>query len=1079
MSAFFTKQIRSALLGFFALILASCGGGGGSSGPVPTPLPSVTAGIEVTPTSVELSAIKDIDTSGAQKTLTIQIIKPEVAFVAAGYPPGVADATWLRTTPLIGTPPVFILGLSVDDPNLDAGTYSTTIRIATADKDQKLLGYVDVPVKYTLTKQLAALQKEITFDYVLGSPNAPYAQGLDLYGKGIAWTAKASEPWVTLNLTSGTAPSQIAVGFNPSGLSQGSYSATVTFTPTDGSPPFVLKVSLNVRASTLNASAYGGLNFTSILGGVQNTNSAVSLNTTGSPLTWTAKADQPWISLSPASGTATSAYSYPASSVINVAVNSAGLGVGQYNGVIKITDQNGGEQIQPVTFVIRSPELVNNYYSPLSFESVVGGPSPAPASIPIASDGNPINWTAATNQSWIKLGTTSGTTPTQLSVAVDPAGLTQGSYSGAITVSNQNGGAISIQVGYTIKAPALLVGPQYYGNQLNFYGVNGATFPPQNLDVKTNNGRPATWTAVSNAAWLKINKSAGSTPDVIEVSVDPTSVSLPSGEYTSSITLSGVIDGQAASAVVNVTLSLRKPFVTVTPAQITLGGPAGHDRTPQPIYLGAEIGKAVNWKVVASDAWIKPDKTTFAGGQNLYGDPPALSVSADAGALAKGKYTGRLTFTATVNGDTLVQEVPVSISIDSHRIQVAENGVALTKTPGLSQLSRSVKIMENFGGIAKWAASSDQAWLSVTASGTTADAILMTANAAGLAQDQIHYATVSVSSPDALIENAEKIRVGFWVGSTALASTMQINSAFTEIEADPVRPYVYAHNGVSDISVFHNYTGAEIAKIKSVAPLLGDMQVSSDGATLYVVDKTNLQIVPINLETQTSAAGWPLGPSVSYQVIERRLEFVRVNGLGVVIAGDGLAYNAQSGAKLLQTAGGWSGHNLAIARDVSVLYSGSPDYPFDAIVRTVFDYDYTNNIFYANRSATAGYVSNNISLDLAARPDGSKLYYAGQFSVGFLQFNGIDLSSAGSLPSDGPTRNIMVAQDGRVYGSAYSPGFPKDVWVYDTKGFAVTSLRIAGPTKSVLSRQLIQSGDGLLLIALTDDPTLQIIPINF
>lgn len=62
------------------------------------------------------------------------------------------------------------------------------------------------------------------------------------------WAATASQPWVTLSQTSGSAPSSTNVGVNPSGLAPGAYSANITITATSAAnSPQTVPVSLSVN----------------------------------------------------------------------------------------------------------------------------------------------------------------------------------------------------------------------------------------------------------------------------------------------------------------------------------------------------------------------------------------------------------------------------------------------------------------------------------------------------------------------------------------------------------------------------------------------------------------------------------------------------------------------------------------------------------------------------------------------------------------------------------------------------------------------------------------------------------------
>jgi len=74
--------------------------------------------------------------------------------------------------------------------------------------------------------------------------------------------------------------------------------------------------------------------------------------------------------------------------------------------------------------------------STLSFVWQLNTPAPPAKSFTISNTGGgTLSWAASTNQSWLSVSPTSGTGPASVTVSVNTAGLTAGSYSTAITVS--------------------------------------------------------------------------------------------------------------------------------------------------------------------------------------------------------------------------------------------------------------------------------------------------------------------------------------------------------------------------------------------------------------------------------------------------------------------------------------------------------------------------------------------------------------------------------------------------------------------------------------------------------------------
>jgi hypothetical protein len=71
-----------------------------------------------------------------------------------------------------------------------------------------------------------------------------------------------------------------------------------------------------------------------------------------------------------------------------------------------------------------------------SFTATAGGSNPANQSMGITNTGaGTLNWTASDNATWLAVSPTSGTAPSAVTVSVNIAGLTPGTYNGTITIT--------------------------------------------------------------------------------------------------------------------------------------------------------------------------------------------------------------------------------------------------------------------------------------------------------------------------------------------------------------------------------------------------------------------------------------------------------------------------------------------------------------------------------------------------------------------------------------------------------------------------------------------------------------------
>jgi len=156
-------------------------------------------------------------------------------------------------------------------------------------------------------------------------------------------------------------------------------------------------------------------------------------NTGGGTLSWAASTNQSWLSVSPTSGTGTAGPT--------VTINTAGLTAQTYSGTVTVaaTGATNTPQTVGVTLTVtaptQSPTIGLNPTS-LSFNWQQNSPAPQAQSFTISNTGGgTLSWAASTNQSWLSVSPTSGTGPASVTVSVNTAGLTAGSYSTAITVS--------------------------------------------------------------------------------------------------------------------------------------------------------------------------------------------------------------------------------------------------------------------------------------------------------------------------------------------------------------------------------------------------------------------------------------------------------------------------------------------------------------------------------------------------------------------------------------------------------------------------------------------------------------------
>ncbi len=469
------------------------------------------------------------------------------------------------------------------------------------------------------------------------------------------------------------------------------------------------------------------------------------------------------------------------------------------------------------------------------------------------------------------------------------------------------------------------------------------------------------------------------------------------------------------------------------------------------------LGDEISWTASSNESWVQLESPNGAA-------PCTLSVGVDPSLLTSGIHTAAVTFTDSSNGDTVI--LSIELHIEPHKLFVADNGIAFSSMPGVSRLTRSVTVNENAGISTPWTAVSSQSWLTVTPGGDTGDDLLLIADPDSLSSDTIHYATVAVSSSDVTIENSEVIRVGFWVGSTGPNAHDILSLDYTEITADPIRPYVYMHNGGTDIDVYNVHTANYATTISNVGTQLLDMEVSTDGSTLFVADPVNTDIVPVDLDTYAVGTAWDASGA-------DWLAYGRVDNKDLVFTSNGVVFDVDTGTALPNNFTSSIG-TVNVSQNGEKLGILTGFYPARFKCYRM-DYSELGDGKLTMLSLGSVDTGGSVPYDIALTQDGTLAYVASGNLDDFLGFDLETMSQVQTLPAGGRPNNAEVNEDDLLYGGAASRTGPLDVWIYDRTGVLQNSYYLSEAVNYIRDRQLVVSGDGVRMIVSTDDPTIQML----
>ena len=484
---------------------------------------------------------------------------------------------WLTLDPASGGSLPAQSTIVVDPTALTAGTYTGTITITTPGGTQSVTVTLGVSTGAVLNSQPGS----VIFEYqtaggtppgqsiFFSTPDINANSTLDLTG-----TVTANAPWISVS----TFQKSIQVFVDPSGLTGGLYSGSVTVSPA-GLGSLTVPVVLLINGGTGGGST-GPISFSPAsmsFAAAQGSNpSSQTLQLTANVTTsFSVSSNQSWLSVSPAAGTT------PANLTVSVA--SSSLTAGTYNATLTFT--SGGSTIQtvPVSLTITgsggggggNPGNVTVSPASLTFTAKTGdGVLPVQAVQVNSSSGTaPVSFTVAITTTpaggtWLttSAGSAVQSTPLQMSVTVNTNNLDAGTYQGNIRISPTGGTAVDIPVTLTLTPPNSVTATP---TTLTFSYRGGSSTPAaQAISVTSTGTAPLTFTAVaaSTGSWLAVSPAAGTTPASLSATVN--TAGLTAGTYTGTIKVDGS-GGAPGSTTINVTLTVTVPLPTVT--QVTNG----------------------------------------------------------------------------------------------------------------------------------------------------------------------------------------------------------------------------------------------------------------------------------------------------------------------------------------------------------------------------------------------------------------------------------------------------------------------------------------------------------------------------
>jgi len=333
------------------------------------------------------------------------------------------------------------------------------------------------------------------------------------------------------------------------------------------------------------------------------------------------------------------------------------------------------------------------------------------------------------------------------------------------------------------SAPSFTAGP----STLSFTApASGAVTDPQPLSFSSSLAG-LVYTISTDSQWLTVTPAAGSMPQQLQVTADPTG--MKAGSYSGKIIINA--PGASPSAM---TVSVNFTVQTAAPAALSVGSGSmtfsfvtGAAAVSQPLAIANLGSGSIDYSITTcgtGSSWLA---ISPASGTATATTPGAASLTITPGQLAPGTYICALTITGPAATNSPLT-VPLSVLVASPGTQLVLSQAGLSfqsVVGGGAPLARTFGILNGGQGAMNWSASastlSGGPWLSISPSKGSVSAPLtdvsqvsVSANPAGLAAGT-YYGTIRVNNATDTSQPAQIVTVALNVLASSSGAKPDVN----------------------------------------------------------------------------------------------------------------------------------------------------------------------------------------------------------------------------------------------------------------------------------------------------------------
>ena len=431
--------------------------------------------------------------------------------------------------------------------------------------------------------------------------------------------------------------------------------------------------------------------------------------------------------------------------------------------------------------------------SQLTF-SAPAGLSPQTLIITSSSGSTSVALSTISSNNWLTVTPTSGTTPLQVTVSVNPAQSSLATDDGFINI-NSTGATSTVRVELETLPGASPISAN--PNSLSFpFAVTSTVPASQSIALSSGNSSTTTFTATPRTSdggnWLSVNPQSDSLPGELQVTVNPTALPATLGPFSGAVAINAP-GTNGISIPVLVTLA-GTPAIQVGSSQLSFAWQTGTSGpAPQSFSItsstGANVGFTAaakttscgNWLVVSPQSGATPSNITAQVNTSglTTAQPCAGEIDISAPGASNPTVVVPVTLLVSTNplllvpstGPMFTFQIGTSTQPAVQNVQITSSSTPLTFTVTSAATTSGGP---NFLSVAPVTGTTPQALaltvnplvLATLGPGTYSDTVTLTSTNAGNSP-QTFVATLTVSSNPLLTASVGSLTFNYEIGQTA------------------------------------------------------------------------------------------------------------------------------------------------------------------------------------------------------------------------------------------------------------------------------------------------------------------------